>query len=443
VPKRVYLFILAACLSLFIACPGALALEVKRKVLPNGLTVLHAERHELPLVMVTLLVRAGSFDEPEDRAGLARLTGEVLTGGTERRTASQISEEVEFIGAELGASADRDYTVLTLSVLKKDVEKGFDLLSDVLLHPSFPEEEMERERELIKGSLKQDEEDPEFLASRAFWTEVYGGHPYGRLVRGAPETIDRVKREDIVGYYSAYFRPNNSILSVVGDLSPEELDGLMAGFLSGWQKGPVPERRAYPLLPPGKRVVAIDRDVTQANIILGHLGVSRGNPDFYPLLVMNYILGGGGFSSRLMESIREDMGLAYSVHSSFSSSREPGVFKVEVQTKNASAKTVIEEILRQMRRMRQEKVSEQEIGDAKAYLVGSFPLRLDTMRAVAGFLAGVEYHGLGLDFAERFPEYINAVTREDLQRVAEKYLHPEEYVLAVVADLSEAGLEAE
>lgn len=441
--KKAFLCILTACLAFFFLCPPAHALDVKRKALPNGLTVLQVERHELPLVMVTLLVRAGSFDEPGDKAGLAWLTGKALTDGTERRTASQISEETEFMGAKLGASVGRDYTLLTLSVLKKDMRKGFDLLSDVLLHPTFPDGEVERERELIKGSLRQDEEDPEFLAGRAFWNGVYDGHPYGRLVRGSPETLDRVNREDVVRFYSEYFRPNNSILSVVGDISPGELDGLIAEFLSGWQEGPVPERRAYPLEAPVKKVVAIDKDVTQASIIVGHLGVRRDNPDFYPLLVMNYILGGGGFSSRLMESIRENMGLAYSVHSSFSSSREPGVFEVVVQTKNASAKTVIEEIVRQMSRMRQQEVSEQELGDAKAYLVGSFPLRLDTMRAVANFLAAVEYHGLGPDFADRFPEYINAVTREDLQRVADKYLHPEEYVLVVVANLSEAGLKAE
>lgn len=441
--KKGYLLIFITCLAFLAVCNPASALEVNRKTLPNGLTVLHVERHNLPLVMVTVLVRAGSFDEPGDRAGLAYLVSAVLTEGTEKRTSSQISEEVEFIGAELEASTGKDFTAVTLSVLKKDVEKGFGLLSDVLLNPSFPEEEIQRKKELIKGSLRQDEENPGFLANRAFSKEVYGGHPYGRLVRGSPETIDRVSREDILGFYSGYYRPNNSIFAVAGDLTPEELDSLLDGFFSGWEKGMVSERKAPALEPPGKKVVTIDRDVTQADIVLGHLGVRRDNPDFYPLLVMNYILGGGGFSSRLMESIRDEMGLAYSVYSSFGSNREPGLFRVRVQTKNESAETVIEEILRQMRRIRREKVSEEELRDAKAYLVGSFPMRLDTMRAVAGFIAGVEYHGLGTDFVERFTEYINAVTREDVQRVAEKYLHPEKYVLVIVADLSEAGLGAD
>jgi zinc protease len=441
--KKGYLLLFITCLVFLTVCTPASALEVNRKTLPNGLTVLHVERHNLPLVMVTILVKAGSFDESEDRAGLAYLVSSVLTEGTESRTSSQISEEVEFIGAELGASAGKDYSAVTLSVLKKDVEKGFDLLSDVLLNPSFPEEEIQRKKELIKGSLKQDEEDPGFLASRAFLKEVYGDYPYGRLVRGSPETIDRVSREDILGFYSGYYRPNNSIFAVAGDLTPEELDSLLDGFFSGWKQGMVPERKTPALEPPGKKVVTIDRDVTQADIALGHLGVRRDNPDFYPLLVMNYILGGGGFSSRLMESIRDEMGLAYSVYSSFGSNREPGIFRVRVQTKNESAKTVIEEILRQMRRIRQEKVSEEELQDAKAYLVGSLPMRLDTMKAVAGFIARVEYHGLGTDFVERFTEYINAVTREDVQRVAEKYLHPEKYVLVIVADLSEAGLGAD
>jgi zinc protease len=435
--KRVLLFILA----FLVFCSSVSALEINREVLPNGLVVLHVERHNLPLVMVTLLVKAGSLDEPKE--GLAYLTASLLTEGTKNRSSTMISEEIEFIGANLGASARRDYTTLSLSVLKKNLGKGFEIFSDVLLNPTFLEEEIERKKELTKSSLRQDEESPLFLAQRAFRKEVYGEHPYGRILRGSAEAINAIKRDDIVEFYSDYFLPNNSILSVVGDITPQELDALIKEYLGGWQKKPVPSRRSLPVRRVSKKVVKIDRELTQASIVLGHLGIRRDNPDYYALSVMNYILGGGGFSSRLMASIRDRMGLAYDVHSFFSSNKEPGVFQVMVQTKNESANTVIKEIIRQIKKIRQEGVTDKELEDAKAYLTGSFPRRLDTMRRIADFLAVVEFYGLGLDYIDKYPEYINAVTREDVLRVAREYLDPENYVLVVVAKQSEAKVEAQ
>jgi zinc protease len=214
---------------------------------------------------------------------------------------------------------------------------------------------------------------------------------------------------------------------------------LIEKYLSSWKRvalqpelmNSVSERRE-------KRLVTIDRDLTQANIILGNLGISRNNPDYYAVLVMNYILGGGGFTSRLMRSVREDMGLAYDIHSFFASYKYGGIFEVGVQTKNESANTVIGEILKQIERIRKEKVTDEELSDAQAYLTGSFPRRLDTNRKIADFLVAVEFYGLGLDYAEKFPEYINSITKEDILRVAKKYLDPENYVLVVVADQKKA-----
>jgi zinc protease len=427
--------------SLLILASQALALDVNSKVLENGLTVLHVERHNLPLVMVTLLVKSGSVNEPAEKAGLANLTASLLTEGTKKRTSIKISEEVEFIGAELGASAGADYCTVALAVLKKDINKGFELFSDVLLNPTFPEDEIQRKKQLIKGSLRQREERPSFIASRAFKREVFGEHPYGRLLEGSPETIDSIARKDIVGFYSEHFLPNNTILSVVGDLVPEELDGLLKKWLSGWEDKPLRPRNLPAVSPTEKKVVLIDKDITQANILIGHMGVRRSNPDHYALTVMNYILGGGGFSSRLMDSIRDEMGLAYDVHSTFSSRMHGGQFLAGVQTKNASAKTVIEEVLMHMERIKKEAVTDSEIEEAKAFMVGSFPRRIDTMKKIANFLAVVEFYGLGLDYPDKYREIINSITKEDVLRVAKKYLDTDNYVLVVVARQSETGLE--
>ncbi len=419
----------------------ACALDARRSVLPDGLVVLHSENHNLPMVMVTLMVKAGQMHEFEEKAGMAHLTAELLTEGTRSRSSKDISEQIDFIGAALDASAGADFTTLSLSVLKKDLGKGFELFADVLLRPVFPDKELGRVRERIKGFLRQQEEDPSFLAERAFRREVFGTHPYGRLTEGSPSTLDLITREDLVQYHASNYLPNNSILSISGDLTSEELSTLLAEYLGSWKAGKPPEKRE-PAIEDRKvkTVIKIDRDLTQANIILGHIGISRENPDFYAVSVMNYILGGGGFSSRLMQSIRDTMGLAYDVHSFFAASKVSGTFQVGVQTKNESAHVAIDEIRRQIERMRRESVSDEELSEAKSYLTGSFPRRLDTNRKIADFLATVEFYHLGMDYATKYADYINAVTKEDVLRVAQKYLDPENDILVIVANQKKTSL---
>jgi zinc protease len=425
---------------LFLNLANVYALNVTRTALENGLIVLHSEKHSLPIVMVTLLVKAGPLNESTDKAGLANLTAELLTEGTKNRTSTDVSEEIEFIGASLDTSVGSDYTTISLSVLKKDINKGFELFSDILLNPVFPEKEIERKKELVKGFLRHREEDPSFLAERAFKKEVFGEHPYGRPIEGSVETIKNIKRKDLTTFYSKYFLPNNSILSIVGDLTEEELNSLIKKYLSGWKKADLLETTKGSDRKKIKRVIKIDKDLTQANIILGHIGISRDDPDYYAVSVMNYILGSGGFSSRLMQSIRDEMGLAYDVNSFFAPNKEKGVFQIEAQTKNESTNIVVSEILKQMEKIRKEYISDEELSDAKSYLTGSFPRRLDTDRKIADFLAAAEFYNLGMDYVEKYPVYINSVTKEEVLRVARKYLDPENYVLVVVANQKEVFL---
>lgn len=424
------------------------AIEIKKSTTSGGLIILHVERQALPMVAVTLLIKASPMSEKPEKAGLANLTAKMLMEGTAKRKSLEIGEEIEFLGASLNVSAGRDYTAISMTALKKDMEKGFEIFSDILTNPSFPENEIKRKRDLIKGSLRQSEEDHSFVAERAFRKDVFGSHPYGRLVEGTVESLDNIQREDIVSFYNEHYLPQNSILSVVGDITSDELNALIKKFLSQWlqkDKIPTPSSSCISAAPPAltaPKITVIDRDITQANIILGHKGVSRDNPDYYDIVIMNYIMGGGGFASRLMKTVRDEMGLAYSIHSSFSPNKEPGEFSVEVQTKNESAKTVIKEILRQMQKIRSEPVSEQELSDAKAFLTGSFPRRLETSRKIADFLAAVEFYNLGDDFIRKYPDYINRVTRESVQRAAQKYLNPDGYVLVIAGkkekiDLSE------
>ena len=434
--KSILLLFIIACIA-SAAPTQADALSIKKETMPNGLIVLYVERHELPIVMTTLLVKASQLDEEPAKAGAANLTAKMLTEGTATRTSNDISSSIEFIGGSLQAATNTDYTGVSLSILKKDIDKGFDLFSDVVMHPSFPADELARKKELVKGSLKQKEEEPSFVAGREFIRDVFRSHPYGRLAEGSIGSIDGIERADIVRFHNEFYRPENSILAVVGDLSPDELKKLLDRYFSSWKSSGAKAPSVLLPAPPVQTqavVDIIDRNVTQANINFGGIGIARDNHDYYAVSVMNYILGGGGFASRLMKVVRDEMGLTYSIGSFFAAGKYPGRFEIDVQTKNESAGRVIDEILRQIKIMKSEPISDAELRDAKDYLVGSFPRRLETSRKIADFIVATQYYNLGDDYIDRYRDYIENVTKDDVFRVAKKYLDDRNYILVIVGD---------
>ncbi len=414
---------------------------VQRTTLSNQLVLLTSEEHALPFVTLQLLIDSGSSKDPSGEEGLAYLTAKGLLHGTSKRTINQINEDLDFLGASLSSSSGRDYATLSLRVLKKDLAKGFDLFMEVLTQPVFPEEEIKREIEKTLAAIQSQEDQPDEVAEKAFLKALFLNSPYGHPVEGTKESVPKLNREGILRFYRSYYHPNNAILTIVGDITQQEIKTHLMPQLEKWPQAEIPKVPFVMAFEKEQKTVKINRPITQANILLGNAGVSRENPDFYALTVMNYILGGGGFSSRLMEVIRSQKGLAYSIASFFDPGKHPGSFQIILQTKNQSAREAISLALRQMEQIQKEPVSEKELEAAKKYLIGSFPMRLDTQGKLANFLSQVEYYGLGLDYPEKYPSLIRSVTREDVLRVAKKYLHPEKYVLVVVADLKEAGLE--
>ena len=344
------------------------------------------------------------------------------------------------MGASLQASSGRDYATLGLRILKKDIHKGLDLFFEVLLQPTFPKEEIRREAEKTLAALQASEDQPDEVAEKAFQKALFQTSPYAHPVEGTKGSISKIDRDSILTFYRSTYLPNHSILTVVGDVTADEVKAMLLPRIQKWPAGTIAEVPFETTFAKDRQTVKIDRPITQANIILGHAGVSRKNPDFYSLIVMNYILGGGGFSSRLSEEIRNKRGLAYSVGSFFDPGKHPGSFQVALQTKNASAREAISLILQQMERIQKEPVSEKEMEGAKKYLIGSFPVRYDTQAKLVSFLTQVEYYGLGLDYPQKYPSLIQSVTREEILRVARTYLHPDRYILVVVANLKEAGL---
>jgi zinc protease len=414
-----------------------------RVVTENGMTLLIQDQPSLPIVTVNVLVKSGAAHDPNAKIGLAYMTAGMLDEGTKTRSATQLAQEIEFLGAEFNAKAVNDFTTATLRVLKKDADHGFTLLADILMNPAFEEKEVLRLRSELLDELKGEKDDPGTVAGKAFDEIIFKGNPYRRPVNGDEKTVPKITRKDLVAFHDVYYRPNRTIVAIVGDIREAEAIELVKKHFGKWAKKDValpPFLSPDPLL---KSVLKlIDKDLTQATVVLGHVGIDRKNPDFYSVAVMNYILGGGGFSSRLVNRIRDEQGLAYDVDSGFEANVMPGRFSVTLQTRNAAANQAIAAALVEIKRIRTEPVSDQELADAKAYLIGSFPLRLDTTGKLAGLLAVVELHGLGLSYFDDYPKAIAAVTKEDILRAAQKYINPDLYALVVVAKQSEAKIDA-
>jgi zinc protease len=438
--KTMILILLLFCLCLQSNAASAMP-PVQRTVLPNQLILLVSEEHSLPFVTFQLLIDSGSWKDPSGEEGLSYLTARGLLLGTSKHTVNQVNEELDFMGASLSSSSGRDYATLSLKVLKKDLDKGLNLFMEVLTQPSFPKEEIKREVEKTLAAIQSAEDQPNEVAEKQFQKTLFVNSPYGHPVEGTKESVPKLTREAVVRFYRSYYHPNNAILTVVGDMTADEVKAKLLPLLEKWPSGEIPKLPFITKFEKEQKTVKINRPITQANIILGHAGVSRNNPDYYALTIMNYILGGGGFASRLMEEIRNKRGLAYSVACYFDPGKYPGSFQIVLQTKNSSAREAITLSLQEMERIRKELVSEKELEGAKKYLIGSFPMRLDTQGKLANFLTQVEYYGLSLDYPKKYPSLIRSVTREEVLRVAQKYLYPEKYMLVVVANLKEAGME--
>ena len=415
--------------------PAVAAPLAHREVLPNGIVLLVAERPAVPIVAVRLLTRAGAVFDPEDRAGLANLTGALLTRGTAKRTGPEIDSAIEFVGGSLEAAAGRDNLTVALSVQKKDFSLGLDLLSEVVLSPTFPAAEVTRKVAEIQAAIQRSNEDPGTLATRALSRLVYPSHPYGRPVEGTRESVARLTRDDVVKFYARQARPDATVVAVVGAVTVDEARREITARLGSWAR---PSDPPPSITPPTVAMTpheeTIKRELTQSTLMFGRRAVRQTEPDYFPLSVASYVLGGGS-TSRLYTRVREESGLAYAVYSWVSPARYGAAFAVSAQTRTAEVPKVVVMIREELARMTREPVSERELALAKQYLIGSFPFRLDTSSKVADFLAAIEDQGLGLDYADRYKERIGRVTVRDVQDVATKYFPPASFSLVTVGEI--------
>ena len=425
---------LVALTTLLAYGPAAAAALAHREVLPNGIVLLVAERPAVPIVAVRVLMRAGAVYDPPDRAGLANLTGAVLTRGTAKRTGPELDSAIEFVGGSLQAGAARDGLTVSLAAQKKDLTLGLDLVSEVVLTPAFPEAEVARKVSEIQAAIKRSEEDPNTVAARALSRLVFQGHPYASPVEGTRESVARLTRDDVVKFYGEHARPDTTIVAVVGAVTVDEARREIMARFGSWARPTHP----LPSVPPATasastREETITRELTQTTIMFGRQAIGQTDPDYFPLAVASYVLGGGS-ASRLYTRVREESGLAYSVYSWVSPWRHGASFAVSAQTRTAEVPKVVVMIREELARMGRAPVGDRELALAKQYLIGSFPLRLDTSGKVADFLVAVEDRGVGLDYPDRYKERIGKVTAADVQRVAAKFFPPSSFDLVIVGD---------
>jgi zinc protease len=415
-----------------LALPAFAGPLAHREVLPNGVVLLVAERPAIPIVVVRVHLRAGSVYDPADAGGLANLTADLLTRGTATRSGPELDRAIEFVGGSLEGDAGRDGATVELSVLRKDLGLGLDLLAEVLLEPAFPEAELTRRAEEIAAAIQRSEQDPETVAGRAMARLLYPGHPYSRPVSGTVESVRRLTREQAVAFHRENYRPDAAVISVVGDVTRQEIARELAGRLRPWAAPPgrQPDIAQAPSTPPVESR-RIDRDLTQATVLLARPGIRQDHPDYFPLVVANYILGGGS-ASRLYTTVREERGLAYSVYSGLGPGRYGASYSVGLQTRLEAVDEAVRLVKGEMARMGRQGVTPRELDSAKSYLIGSYALRTDTSGKMAGLLVAVEENQLGLDWPDRFKEGISRVSAAEVKRVATTYMDPSTFSSVIV-----------
>jgi zinc protease len=418
---------------------------IQKASLSNGLGVWLVEQHKLPLLSLNLVIQAGSDHDPLSKPGIATMTAEVMDAGTASMDALQIADRLDYIGASMAIRAGVDGTFASLETLTKHLDEALSVFGDVISHPTFPDKEFERLRSQRLTGLLQQKDRAATIASLAFNHIVYGtGHPYGNDPSGSEQSVKAFTRQDLVTFYNAYYRPNNATLIVVGDAKLDELVKSLEKSLSDWKKGDVPSL-SIPAAKPidMRRVYLIDKPgAPQSEIRVGYPALARSTPDFFPVTVMNMILG-GQFSSRINMNLRERRGLTYGARSGFAFSKQPGPFAASGGFISTSTDTAVHELLYELDKMHAEGMTPEELAFAKKGLTGGFALNFETAGQIGRALQNIVLYGLPENYYQSYLQKIDKVSLDDIKRVARSYLDTSKMAVVIVGDVKsiKAGVE--
>jgi zinc protease len=406
------------------------------QTLPNGLQVVAVLHHEQPVISMRMIVRAGGALDPKGKNGLAELAASVLTQGAGGRSANELQETVDFMGAILGAGAGTDLSSVNMIVMKDSFETGLRILSDVARRPSFANEEIDRQRQQMLSGLQVSFESPEFIADSVFRRLVYGFHPYGMPQNGTPETLTAITRDDLVAFHRRTFAPNNALLAIVGDVTDAEAFETVKKVFGDWERRDVPASTFMAPPDPTRRIVVVNKpDAVQTEVRVGHLGVRRSHSDYMPLNLATRILGGEG-ANRLHQVLRTERGLTYGASADFDTLKESGALEASTNTRSEATGEVLRLIVDEFWKLQRERVGERELADAKAYLTGSFPLTIETPDAIATQVLNVLFYGLPVEQLESFRQRVNAVSVEEVERVSRFFLRPDRLSIVLVGNVA-------
>ena len=411
------------------------------KTLANGIRVFVISNAEQPAVTMRLVLpAAGSIHDPAAKPGVAEMTADLLTQGTATRTAQQIAEAIDFVGGTLNSNADSDGSYATVTVVKKDLDLGLTLLSDVVRNASFKEEELERRRQQALSGLRIQYADPSYMASAIFRRVIYGEHPYGLPGEGTPDSVARLRRDDLVAFRDARYSPSGALIAFAGDISPEAAFAAAEKHFGDWAAKPsavVPPPAATPAAAgKGMRILLVDKpDAVQTEIRVGRLGIPRSSADYIPLLVTNRIFG-GGFNSRLSTEVRIRKGLTYGAYSNFDARREAGSFVAATATRTEATVEATRVIINLLDQMATGSATPAEMDFARDYLAGVFPIQTETPEQVAGRILTVEQYGLPAEYNDTYQQHILGISPEQVKAMSAKYFAPADLDVVLVGNVA-------
>jgi zinc protease len=421
----------ALVLVAWVTAPAG-ATEVQRVISPGGIEAWLVEEHSIPILSLKASFRGGAAFDQAGREGTATMTSSLIDEGAGGYDSQAFQTRLEDLSVRLSFSAGLDTFSVSLKTLSEHTDEAFELLRLAMIEPRFDEEPVERIRGQYMVHLSRQAEDPDYLAGRAWYDTVFAGHPYSRPLGGTPETMAAITADDMRAYMVAQLARDRLYIGVVGDIDAERLGALLDATFGGLPATGATVATVNAAPGAAGKIIVIDRDIPQSIVLFGGAGLERSDPDYYAAYIMNYILGGSGFISRLTEEVRNKRGLAYGIYTYLSPMDYAALHIGRVATQNSAVAESLEIIRAELARMRDHGVTIEELSDAKTYLTGSFPLRLDSNGKIANLLVGIQLENLGIDYIDRRNSYMEAVTLNDVNRMARRLLKPEALRIVVV-----------
>ncbi|HVS27431.1 MAG TPA: pitrilysin family protein [Burkholderiales bacterium] len=417
------------------AGPAFAILPIQNWQTLTGARVYFVESHELPMLDISIDFAAGSSRDTREKSGLASLTRHLLSLGADGLSEDEIAEKLADVGAQLGGRIDQDRAGMTLRTLSSAHERdqALDVLSRIVQRPEFPDKVLDREKTRMTAMLKEAATKPESIAERAFYSLLYGSHPYALRTSGEVDSLESLKRDDLVQFYRAYYTANDAVVAIIGDVSRETAQEIAEKLTAK-----LPEAAAPPPVLPQVPLPAqaqnreIPHPATQSHILIGYPGVKRDDPDYFALFVGNYILGGGGFASRFVEQMRQKRGLVYSVYSYFMPLKQQGPFQIGLQTKKEQADEALKVVRETLRDFIAKGPTEPELKAAKQNLVGGFPLRIDSNKKILEYLSVIGFYRLPLTYLDDFVPRVENVTVAQIKSAFQRRIDPGHMVTVVV-----------